>query len=993
LETRCLPAQLNYTAPFGNGPDDLVLRHADGLLQLWDNGVLVASPALADTASVVITGANGEDDQLTIDYAVGGFFSISDGITFTNVDGVAGTDRLSIVGDGVVSGSYLPSATVPGSGTVTVGGTAVTLAGVEQVAVSGLTGFTLTTPGSADVLTVDSPAAGQNRVSGTSDGASFVPLTFSAVTSFTLDAAANDAAGSGSDSVLVSSGGSAAGLMTFSLNTGAGEDAVTVDRPFVLPVAGGSLQVDVGTGTDMLTVTGTSAGDTIALTDSTVTINGNLVTFSNLETLTVNTLDGADTVTMTSISSTTVTTVDVGLEADVDRFAGTVAGDFPGNLTLLHFEEVRLHVGGDFSGRWMVTGSGTIDDLALDGSLTATATVQAEDITNIQVMGNLAGTVTAFSLIPGVGSIGTMTVGGNFTGTISATGSLGTLTVGGLSTGTITAGDVGLIMAPSSSAGSPVLQVTEAGVTRRLLATRADNGLPAPSTVRFAYVYDSIGPGDPQFAVRVTNGSPSTATDDVRFDLGLDSTPAAKTNLALVYASGTSGLRNVTVRGDLLTSVSPAALAFLGLPAGTLGGVRLPLDLLAAVAIQGNLVAGSVQAASVQAVAFGSITTASGTISAPSANHVHAASALAAGTATVTANDTYRVPFREGQRVALFLDTGPGTFDSKSVLFTDQTTDNAAVTAVVTATGGVLSTVQLLGDGGAIETAQRIGTSISSTGPLGDLFLSSSYGLRDVTAPSIFGNIDTKGPIFGTIQTTVGDLGRAITNGGGTIIGTTIVTTNQGITGRIISRGNVISRIDTQKEFSGVVAAQGDLGVAYVNGMGQLVRFGGLISRGQFTGRVVVLGNLLGDVDARSGLSGRIAVKGRTIAGLAASRIGILGNFSVQGSIQEGSAIVSGGLIGDAAGGTFLTAGSVKGILAAKGGINFGQTGSRQQAAIYENATGVNAAAIDAIFTRMGGVPHGFDLVGMDLAGLALMLTDLAALRVGPGGNLTGPIA
>jgi hypothetical protein len=41
----------------------------------------------------------------------------------------------------------------------------------------------------------------------------------------------------------------------------------------------------------------------------------------------------------------------------------------------------------------------------------------------------------------------------------------------------------------------------------------------------------------------------------------------------------------------------------------------------------------------------------------------------------------------------------------------------------------------------------------------------------------------------------------------------------------------------------------------------------------------------------------------------------------------------------------------------------------------------------------MGGVPHGFDLVGMDLAGLALMLTDLAALRVGPGGNLTGPIA
>ncbi len=293
----------------------------------------------------------------------------------------------------------------------------------------------------------------------------------------------------------------------------------------------------------------------------------------------------------------------------------------------------------------------------------------------------------------------------------------------------------------------------------------------------------------------------------------------------------------------------------------------------------------------------------------PDAKHVDARDVLAAGTQTVQANGTLRVPFSEAQKVPLFLDTGPGAFDGKEVLFTDQIVDNLSVTAVVQVNAGVISTVQFLGDGGSIQTAQAITTAVTSTRPLGDLLLSSSFGIRDVTAPSIFGNIDTNGPIFGTIQTTVGDLGRAITNSSGTIIGTTFINTNQGITGRIISRGNLVSHISSQREFSGVIAAQGDIGVAYVNAGGQLVRFGGLLSNGQLSGSIVALGNILGDIEAKNGVDGRIAAKGRVIPGLSSSRIGILGNFNISGNLEVGSAIVSGGVIGDAAGGTFLDVG------------------------------------------------------------------------------------
>jgi hypothetical protein len=955
----------------------MVLRLNGNRLELLDNGAQVANPKLADVTAVNITGAVGVDDQLTVDYSFGGFFTVAGGTSFLNPGETTGINSLVVIGTGAESGSYTPDRTTAGSGNVLVNGSPIAFTGLNGVTVGSMTGFTLQTPSSGNTLTVDAPAAGQNRISGTSGGGGFASLTFSSVASLTLDAATNDTA-LVSDNVTVSSGGGATGLQNFTIHTGPGDDSVTVSQPFVLPVAGGLFQIDEGGGTNALTVNSTAVGDNVGLTSNSVTVSGNSVVYANIQNLTVNLLGAGDAVTMTGINPTTSTTVNAQTDANNDSFVGNLPGDFAGNLLLQHFTNTQMTVAGNFTGQWTVTGSGTIQDLTVDQSVTSSGTVMAEDITNINVLGSLIGRVTASSASTTDGNIGTIFVGVDFLGQITATGILNALSVTGLTTGTVTGGKVGTVSGANAVAGSPVMNVTSGGVTRKLIATRADNGLATPHSVKLKYFYDGTATGGPQITIQVTNGNPN-----VRFDLSLVSSTNAKFNLARLFANGTADLRNVSIDGDLLATVSPAALSYFGLPAGTPGGIVLPLDALGAVAAEGNVVAGTVQVTNLQAVAFGSITASGITKLGQNATHVDAAGLLTVGSVTVVANDTYTVPFDDAQPVAFFLNTGPGTFDVKNVLFTDQVVDNHGITATVAASSGVISTVALVGDGGSIQTAEPITSSITSTGRLGDLTLSSSTGIGNVTAPSIFGNINTNGPIFGTIQTTSGDIGRVITDTTGAIIGTTIINTNQGIPGRIISRGNLISQITTQKDFSGVIAAQGDLGVANINATThQLVsRFGGILSNGQFLGDIVALGNIVGDIIAKNGVDGRITAKGHAVAGLLASQTGILGNISVSGNIEAGSAIVSGGEIGDAASGTTISSGAIKSIIAAEGPINFGGTGRTSGSFIVQNqTTGANHDAIEAIF-----VPSTFDISAGDLAGLSLILTHLKNLHVANG--------
>src|SRR5262249_21075365 len=296
------------------------------------------------------------------------------------------------------------------------------------------------------------------------------------------------------------------------------------------------------------------------------------------------------------------------------------------------------------------------------------------------------------------------------------------------------------------------------------------------------------------------------------------------------------------------------------------------------------------------------------------ANANDAARLLTPGTAVGEANETYRVPFADlaTQQVGLFLGTplGGGHFDNQNLvlvvegvpspnaagtgnIITPSNVARGAVNALVyvvpTLVQGrlgtsVIQSILLHGDGGSIRTQQYIAgqltgpgitfAGISSTGPLGDLLLQNTLGVSNVTAPSIFGSIIAHGDITGTIQTTgirtdpitcltsnVGaDLGNvyiATPPNGRPFVTVTTIDTTGALTGRIISRGKLLSQVAVQR-ITGVVAAQGDIGTTVGS-----IRLGGIVANGDVSGQIMTLGTINGDLVIHGGLrGGRIAAKG-----------------------------------------------------------------------------------------------------------------------------------
>lgn len=277
-----IPEPLSYTAPSGNGADSLTLRqNLDGeQLEIFDNnaGVVVARRLRSATTTVQISGADNETDTLTVDFAYGGHFTVPGGISFSG--GVAGADSIRVKGTGTTTGTYQPSSTTAGDGSLTVASgvdtVSIAFTGLEPVQVSGMADFTLTTPNSNDVLLVGAATGSgsepANIITGSSGGVAIEPLVFFDVTSFTIDASSNDA-GSPDDAVTVAATGLAAqGLQTFAFNSGAGSDVLnTSSASFALPVPGGSFGFDAGAGTDRVVA---SADVNFTLTNTSLASSG-----------------------------------------------------------------------------------------------------------------------------------------------------------------------------------------------------------------------------------------------------------------------------------------------------------------------------------------------------------------------------------------------------------------------------------------------------------------------------------------------------------------------------------------------------------------------------------------------------------------------------------------------------------------------------------------------------------------------------------------------
>ncbi len=954
-----------------------------------------------DTLNVDDSGdLTGETGTLT-STTVTGLGMGASGITYSglaalNIKLGSGNDIFNI--QSTKAGTSTMLNTGAGSNTVNVG----SLAPVSGGIVDEILGALNVVGSGTDTLNVDDTGSTANKTGTltsttlTGLGMGVSGITYSGISALNINL------GSGNDVFNITSTNASTSTV---LNTGTGSDTVNIGSR--APLSGGivdnirgSVNV-VGGGNDTLNVddSGSTVNKTGTLTPTTLTglaMGAGGITYSGLSALNIKLGSGNDLFTINDITNSMVTTINggAGSNSAILNFSHDFASE---DLTLLNFQNAFLAVGGNFTG--VLNDAGTIQSVTIVGSFTTTGRLNA-------------------------GTIGTMTIGGDLAGVLTVTGLLNTLTVGGGTPGEIIAGSIHTIIALNAY-GNKVLQVIEGGIQRQIQATPVAGGV-LPNTVKFEYIYDDLTtPGSPQLAIRITNGN----TVPVRFDLSLVTfSGTAKFNLALVFANGSSGIRNVTVEGDILTKVSQPALTLFHLPVGSRSGVVLPKDNIAGVEVRDTLPVGVIDVAGIEGVAFATLLNAKGapiTLTSDLGSETNLSviwGILGSKPVLLAATDIFRVPFGPNHSVNLYVQDDNDADLDLVMTFTDKILNNASVTAYLQLQPGhlnaenpIIQSVNLIGDGGSFTTPGSV-ANITSTGALGNVIVGGPNGIGSITAPSIFGNIEaTTGAISGIIQTTGiridpitgaqttvnADLGATSLGANGIITGVTVISAKLGMTGEILSRGNLISRVSIGGTFGGVIAAQGDIGAiqrnsngnAVVSSLGHLSLFGGITIGGGDSGQIIALGNIFGSLSINGVLTGGIAAQGRAVAGLAASRFGILGNVTTN-STAAGSAIVSGGVIGDVTGQTTFFSRGVLGLLAAKGVINLAKGTPITSSNCFQNAGApgnLNGPVIDAIFTNNSNALV-FDINPGDLQGLELIETDLRNIKPGNHGVLTGTI-
>lgn len=933
------------------------------------------------------------------------------GLTNLNIGLGSGGDTVNVTG----SSATLASVITGGVGSETFNITAPTSAGLNAVLLGPVT--VDGGAGGTDVLTVDDSIDATGRVVGLSTSTTTglgSNITFLNQNQLNLKlGAGNDTlniTGASAATPIYADGGAGTNNASLSI-TGAYSGFVSLTH-----FQSGSANV-TGSFTGILTTTGNL---------SPLTIGGDLTGTINAGSIGTGTISG-------SVSGNIVVTGAIGNL--------TITNDVSGSISAASVSGT-LKIGGNLASSGIIHVTGSLNALTITGNLAGQVT--AASVGSATVGGDISGSLTVS------GKLTSLSFGGNQSGTITA-GAIGSITATGaaaLTNGVVLsvtqAGLLRQFIASATTGLSPL-----SASAQSVKAQRVKSGAPAVTgptplpNATFKLFYDGSTLADPQLAVRVTN------TGNTRFDATLTSAVGANFDLSRFDSSGSSAnLRDIVVEGNVLAAPTSAQSAFLGLAAGAAGGVYLPNDAIGDLASWGNIVPGTVRVSSIQGVALATLTVGTTVYKASSLSSEGAESLLlkilAVNPSSKTTlyygvvalpTETLGVALNVKAPVALFVDgtrgdddknenngtANGGDFEEHGLLLTDSATGSAA-NAPITATAAFSSNTTLhstkitqltiKGDDATVDSTVAV-QNLASTGSLVNLFLrnnnnstTGNVAVGNITVPSILGNVDFfTATLAGTLQTTglrtdpvtglVGsvpaDLGSQ-TFSGTTVIGvTTLHLSSIAATGQIVSRGNLFSQVNIDTTLLGNIASQGSIGAGVVVS-GKLSRFGGIkIGSGTSTGQIAALGNIYGDVIISGGFGGRISAKGSPVSQLASSRLGILANVTLSGGLSAGGAVISGGEIGDSTSGTKLTLSSsgALGFVAAKGAVLSSAT--LPSGRLFQNAGGASAAAIAAIWTN-GGSPLAFDVAPGDLAGLALILTDAAALKIS-GSTLTGTTA
>ena len=342
----------------------------------------------------------------------------------------------------------------------------------------------------------------------------------------------------GSDSVTVATGG---GGVTNVLHSGAvgqarlnvmateGNDTMSISGDRI--TADGDMVVYPRT-IESLTVDGAGGDDSFVLLD---TVDGEIH---------INGDDGNDTLLVLGSRGFSRTLFDGGSGNDNVSVLGGSDTAIRGGLVLEGGSGVNhldVNLAGNLSNLIQAAGFAGDTAVRVGGSVQHALVARSGTFQQITVAGSLdtLGSVVA-------GDIASLMIGGELRGTVAVGGTLGSLVVAGATPGIISAGDVGTVQALNAK-GTLILRISEAGVTRRIEATPVAPGNSHLDGVKFSYIYDSTGTGDPRLQLHVVNAAPATT----KFDLALATDSSANFTLARLDSTGASGLRQLRVDGDI----------------------------------------------------------------------------------------------------------------------------------------------------------------------------------------------------------------------------------------------------------------------------------------------------------------------------------------------------------------------------------------------------------------------------------------------------------
>jgi len=314
----------------GNGVDTISATNDVTTMTLSNN--LVASSGggtipLSSVENAVLTGGGGANN-----------FALSNwNGTGATINGGAGIDNLTIQQGAVATATYNPSNSAAAglAGNITLPALAIAFSGFDATSTMTLqdvTMLTVQTLGGADNLTIDSPSAGRNRVTGTTAGVIVAPLQFFNLTSLIVDAGNGDAA-TDNDSVTLGSL-VAASLQNVTVSTGLGDDVINVGTAFTgtairnvaitggdgddrvaitldnyaLPVGGGAFTFDGGLGIDAIQATNNVTTMTLTTT-ALASSSGGSLGYTSVETAALTGGIGNNAFTVSSWNGTSLALV------------------------------------------------------------------------------------------------------------------------------------------------------------------------------------------------------------------------------------------------------------------------------------------------------------------------------------------------------------------------------------------------------------------------------------------------------------------------------------------------------------------------------------------------------------------------------------------------------------------------------------------------------------------------------------------------------------